>query len=385
MTKVETKQELAALRASRRGYREKLRDAREQLRRLRHLTAVPEYRTSKRKWAVPVDQPMLLISQIQRAGGTLLSRLFDAHPECFAHPMELKWGRPAKWNWPSFDADAALTERGAFALLDEMWLRKMIRYGGYSKYPQWDGVDKPAHRPRYPFAFDRQLQLELFADAYTSRRIGSRRDVLNAYLTSLFNAWLDYQNLYSTPKRWVTCFIPGLIRHPDSLERYFEDYPDGRMITIIRHPGAWFASASRHTFGGNAFEALEHWDDSVNASLAAAERYGDRVMTLVFDDLILDTEATMRAVCRWMSLTFHESLLRPTYNSMAVLSDSSFSLAAGIDSAVTRRYQSVLTPEQMSQVNARALPRYEELAARFRIATVASRGEPSPLDSYVSA
>jgi hypothetical protein len=38
---------------------------------------------------VRVDQPMILISQIQRSGGTLLSRLFDSHPAIHAHPYEL--------------------------------------------------------------------------------------------------------------------------------------------------------------------------------------------------------------------------------------------------------------------------------------------------------
>ena len=30
---------------------------------------------------VPVREPLVLISQIQRSGGTLLSQLFDGHPE----------------------------------------------------------------------------------------------------------------------------------------------------------------------------------------------------------------------------------------------------------------------------------------------------------------
>ena len=46
--------------------------------------------------APPVHEPMLLISQVQRSGGTLLAQLFDGHPECLAHPYELKWGRPLK-------------------------------------------------------------------------------------------------------------------------------------------------------------------------------------------------------------------------------------------------------------------------------------------------
>jgi len=37
----------------------------------------------------PVTSPLVLISQIQRSGGSLLSQLFDGHPEVHAHPHEL--------------------------------------------------------------------------------------------------------------------------------------------------------------------------------------------------------------------------------------------------------------------------------------------------------
>ena len=45
----------------------------------------------------------MLVSQIQRSGGTLLSRLFDGHPECHAHPQELEIGHPKKKHWPPID------------------------------------------------------------------------------------------------------------------------------------------------------------------------------------------------------------------------------------------------------------------------------------------
>lgn len=367
MSDADLHDEIMRLKESRNNYREKLRDARERLHQLRQNSSTPEYRQAKRQWVVRVNHPMLLISQVQRAGGTLLSRLFDAHPECFSHPMELKWGRPAKWNWPSFEADATLTDRQAFSLLDEIWVRKAIRHGGYSKYPQWAPEEKPSHRPRYPFVFDRALEFDLFADAFTSRRIGHRRDVLNAYLTALFNAWLDYQNLYATPKRWVTSFVPGLVTRADSLDRFFADYPDGILATIVRHPGSWFASASRHTFSGDVVEALQHWIHSTQASLAASARYGERVLVILFEDLVLNTHTTMSAICDRLGLTFHETLLNPTYNSMPVLSDSSFRLTTAIDPDVTQRYLTMLTPEQTSTIDQLAIGLYTDVAERYRL------------------
>jgi hypothetical protein len=74
------------------------------------LNELEEYRQLGRvrtDHVVQVREPMVLVSQIQRSGGTLLSRLFDGHPQCHAHPYELKIGRKARW--PKLDLEAPET------------------------------------------------------------------------------------------------------------------------------------------------------------------------------------------------------------------------------------------------------------------------------------
>ena len=65
-----------------------------------HLNQIVEHRAAR---LVEVDQPLVLISQIQRSGGTLLSQLFDHHPQLHAHPHELHTGHPNKEAWPALD------------------------------------------------------------------------------------------------------------------------------------------------------------------------------------------------------------------------------------------------------------------------------------------
>lgn len=48
---------------------------------------------------VEITQPLVLISQVQRSGGTLLSQLFDSHFQCHVHPGELHIGNPNKTHW----------------------------------------------------------------------------------------------------------------------------------------------------------------------------------------------------------------------------------------------------------------------------------------------
>ena len=53
-----------------------------------------------RAHAVTIECPLILISQVQRSGGSLLSQLFDGHSMLHAHPYELKIGDRKKYFWP---------------------------------------------------------------------------------------------------------------------------------------------------------------------------------------------------------------------------------------------------------------------------------------------
>src|SRR5206468_7078716 len=62
----------------------------------------------------------------------------------------------------------------------------------------------------FPFLFSLRLQKRIFDECVARRSPRRPRDVLDCYLTSYFNAWLDNHNLYAGPKRVVTAFVPGL-------------------------------------------------------------------------------------------------------------------------------------------------------------------------------
>ena len=68
------------------------------------------------------------------------------------------------------------------------------------------------------------------------------RTILNAYLTSLFNAWVNNHALDDAQKRWVVAFAPRL-SWGDGLEGFFSAYPDGALISVLRDPYSWFNSS----------------------------------------------------------------------------------------------------------------------------------------------
>jgi hypothetical protein len=301
--------------------------------------------------AVPVREPLVLVSQIQRSGGTLLSRLFDGHRECHAHPYELKMG--GKDKWPKLDLDApeswfpALYERKVAAHL----------VGGWSKPGK-----KDADLDVFPFLFLPRLQKQLFDACLAERRVERRRDVLECYFTSYYNAWIDNENLYAGPKRLVTAFTPRVNTDRNSVKRFFVDYPDGRLVTIVREPRAWYASAFRHRSQYQDVDgALELWRGSALAAIQNRERYGDRVVVLTYEELVKDTEGTMRKLAEQFGISWDPVLLVPTFNGRPVRANSSDPVQSyGVLQKRADAWRDVLDPEAIARVEELAGDLYEQ-------------------------
>jgi hypothetical protein len=307
--------------------------------------------------AVPVREPLVLVSQIQRSGGTLLSQLFDGHPECHAHPQELKIGYPTKRGWPALDLDRP------DAWFDRLWEWSAAKHAAL-------GYQKPAERPEsardvFPFLFLPRLQRQVFEACIAAKPVERQRDVLDCYFTSYFNAWVDNHNLYTGPKRVVTAFTAGLAADAANVERFFSTYPDGTLISIVRNPRGWYASARKHKNRFRKVEpAIARWRQSTEAALAAGERYGDRVLVITYEDLVLDTEATMGRIAARIGIAMLPSLLMPTFNGRPIRANSSQPVPAyGVLPDRTSAFRDTLEPETIELIEERAGDLYERAAA----------------------
>jgi len=318
--------------------------------RLGELDEHRELCRSRLEHAIPVREPLLLCSQIQRSGGTLLSRLFDGHPECHAHPYELQIGPKARW--PKLDLDAPETW---FAALYEEKVGEHLVAGWRKPGLKETDVDV------FPFLFLPRLQKQLFDACLADRKAERQLEVLDAYFTAYFNAWVDNQNLYGGPKKLVTAFTPRTSLDPPSVKRFFRDYPDGWLVTIIREPRAWYASASRHRREYQNLEAaLDLWRASATAAVEARERYGDRVVILTYEELVEDTEGTMRRLAERLGLAWDPILLVPTFNGRPARANSSDPVQRyGVLADRTEAWRDVLDPEATARVEELAGDLYE--------------------------
>lgn len=311
------------------------------------LARVPGIRIENR---VDIKQPLVLISQIQRSGGTLLSQLFDGHPQCHAHPYELYIGHPDKYTWPTLDLGG--TPDDWFRILFEKPVLGAFR-SGYRKYSKaGDHEFEP-----FPFMFLPAVQKAIFDACIAATPIRTQRDVFDCYMTSYFNAWIDNQNLYSGPKKLITAFVPRMHMDPQNLDRFFEVYPDGRFISIVRDPKSWYASARRHSPEeyGDLAASMQLWRRSTEAALDAERRFGDRVRIVRFEELLGDTEGTMRSLAAYLGIELTPALLVPTFNQFRIKADSSFKVESyGVLRAPLRQYEKVLSAEEIAMIDSMA-------------------------------
>lgn len=285
---------------------------------------------------------LILISQIQRSGGTLMARLFDGHPQTATLPNEMMF---IKRGWPDIEVLSPLTVLAPEERLLSDWVAR-----GYLK----SGSVRP--KDRMPFEFDMDKRLASFCES--ASLTANPRKLFDAYLESFFEAWgkrgrIKYHVAFAPEAHLSLC--------EPTPHDFFALYPDGHFITVVRNPESWLASAMRHAERYADFEwSLDRWGMSVQASLELAKRYPDRAIPIVFERFLKDTEGHMRFIAERVGLTWSPVLLEPTFNGLPVPSDSSFAPVHGIDTKAGNRTSKLEAKIRDSDAMKKALRLYAE-------------------------
>jgi hypothetical protein len=277
----------------------------------------------------------------------------------------LSIGHPTDEDWPALDA-ADGAEKNFRKLFDIGMLGLMRR--GYTK-----GDRDPQH---HHFFLVPRIQHRVFQRLFEVARPANGRQVLDHFFTSYFNAWLNYQGNLAA-KRWVTGFAPRLAHHEASVAGFFQNYPDGRLIQILRDPKSWYASARKHRKSGHlgkgTEEILATWCVSAESICRNKAAYGDKVIVVRFDDLVKNTERLMRAVAQELGIAYEPALEEPTFNGEIMRANSSFAVEApGIIDAPLKRGDD-LDADEHRLIEQRCVALYEQaLATVLNVSRAAS-------------
>jgi hypothetical protein len=302
---------------------------------------------------VVVDQPLVLISQVQRSGGTLINMLLDGHPELHVHPYELRGGRSSeeKARWPVLDLNA--TPDDWLEAISSPVLVDQFAHGYLKKFPATDGLEELS---TLPFTLVPTLVDQLFRLLCAERRPRSQREVLDHHMTALFNAWLDNQGLRERPKRWVTALTPRAAWGA-SRDRFFAVYPDGRLVSCLRDPRAWWASASRFWSQYSDFDtSFPLWERGAAEMAAAKRERPEQVFVLTYEAIVRNPTRAMGALADWLGIAWTPTLLCPTFNRLPTVPNSSYAMTqTGIRTESLERWRDVLDRRVVAAIERRAL------------------------------
>lgn len=109
------------------------------------------------------------------------------------------------------------------------------------------------------------------------------------------------------------------VKNPNSIERldlFFELFPNGRVVHIIRDPRAVLASEKKKLtkrdgqFSSqlNTIRVARRWNRAMRGH--DAHRSDPRYCGVLYHDLIADTEPTLRTLCKRLAIPFDPDMLR---------------------------------------------------------------------------
>jgi len=122
---------------------------------------------------------------------------------------------------------------------------------------------------------------------------------------NLFVAFLA--SLPSPPE--VTTFGEKTIRHIDYATQFLKEFPDCRIIQVIRDPRASFASFRRVKVGSNQVSKFVN-DWRFAATLDQNLEGNKRYLRVKFEDLVANPEATSESICKFLEVDYDPGMMQ---------------------------------------------------------------------------
>ncbi len=97
-------------------------------------------------------------------------------------------------------------------------------------------------------------------------------------------------------------------------EKILADFPDGHIIHVVRNPYSGYSDTKKRPYPISLERYTWTWNYCQHLALTYAERYPKNFHIVRFEDLVADTETTMRKLCGELSIGFSESCLYPSWN-----------------------------------------------------------------------
>ena len=238
---------------------------------------------------------LIVLTGHRKSGTSLLHRLFDGHSSLNIYPVDIS---VLYAYFPCFTNNSKLTNKDLTERLLHVLCSTLKKYN----YNNKAGITKLNLLFNY---FKKEIQ---YID------IRRRKDVINA----IASAW----SLYSEKNVLDQPFLFKETTQAIFLDYFLEEYPDLKMISLIRDPRDNYAAIKS---GVNKYYSNLGEDDKMSLSsilnrvrtdLKAAninqKKHKKSFIAIRFEDLVLQTEKTLKKLTNFLEIDFNEFMLKPS-------------------------------------------------------------------------
>ena len=252
---------------------------------------------------------LFLISALNESGGGFLHRLFDGHPSLKVYPFEMQLGTQESANglsgycfkpqyrWPKFSENRqnfkslhqSIINRELKGYLENRSQSKFAAFNLEISYPDW---------------------VKNFKERLSRKNKGvSRAVIVESYLLSFFQNWKNRST--SKYERAITGHCPIVLF---DTEEIFQDFPNAKMVHIIRDPVSTYFDTKRRLKKLKVGEFCFVWNLCAFLSFYYESKFPNRFLTVRFEDLIKNRKKTLTAICHFFKIPFSNKILHPSWN-----------------------------------------------------------------------
>lgn len=238
-------------------------------------------------------------------GGNTVHRFLDGHPSLYVYPFESQLGNshcvdflsslyPFKYRYPEFPMGAART--AYYEMFFDEEYKTVTRNARVSKFRHAD------------FKADERERKRIFIEILDEQPI-TRGSIVAAFFEASFRSWSNCHR--SGQEAAYVGYSPMIGFDGDKI---LADFRRGHVIHVVRNPWSGFADTSKRPFPLSIERYAWTWAMMQHHALALSKRYSDRFHIVRFEDLIASPRDTMAALTKKLGLSWHNSLLEPSWN-----------------------------------------------------------------------
>jgi hypothetical protein len=263
---------------------------------------------------------IILIDGLGTSGKAVLRTLFDGHPDLFVCPIHDMIVDAIC----DYDDDAWLVHKDIVQLRDRLVGTHYYQLEWLAARRHMEIDISVSDRCDFPFRFD----FHSFDRLWSQRLMALPHWTAQIIVDELFRAMDETFAACASPAVPRSAAPRGYVAmgfdRPGNPMRFARRYTDAKMIYLARTvEGIIAVRANRRPVDDDPKSfllrdvtaekliATGHARDLIErraAALAAAEIYPDRIKVVAFEDLVCRTDATIRAIARFLDLPMHDAL-----------------------------------------------------------------------------